>query len=367
MSEEHPQVYFLPWAEIPGSVRIGPVTFWPYLSESSQRIGDEQIRQFLDKYFDCFVGHEGRPRNWVTICSYGDEGFRALDEEERKELRSTVDVLAFIEIAPKIKQAVCANNKSMGPPNADTFELYNRAIDLENPGIFIRTSNRIEIYFDPDSLIFAQPYTVGPSLWDLDDHLIEGFSRCFSLKEQVLPIFRSLEWFRMAHGSMGPMGYFSPFTALVMMAIAFEILLELPDPSTRKDFVNRVEGAIKDDYFKRGERQKKNDKLIEYSLAGCWAWDFYTLRSKIVHGDELPRTELIFKDWVSHISVAGLVFYELVLRKLFELGCIGEEVLSCAEAFEEAITNGKGKMPVEPVLRWYFGFNDIHRALGWID
>lgn len=369
MGEEHQEVYFLPWARIPKSVCIGPVTFWPYLSEASQRINDEPTKQFLDKYFDRFVGHEGSPKNWITICSYGDRSFPAIDEKEIKELRNAVDVLAFIEIASKVKQAVCANDTSLGPPNADTFELSHRDIELEYPGIIIKTRYSTTFYFKPDELLFCLPYSVLQFSWGLDEHLIKGFSKLFSYHEQALPVFRSMEWFRRAHGSMGPMVYFSLPTALIMMSIAFETLLEIERGKKTEIFAGIIDSIIGYEGLKKDERGYDGNEVTDYTLAGCWAWDFYTLRNKIVHGDEVSNEEFAIPelDWISHLEVADLVLYELIIRKLFELECIGEEVNSCKEAFEGMFGNGQEEMPLEPVLRWFFGFNKIHKALGWID
>jgi len=365
MGEEYQRVYFLPWAKIPRSIRIGPVTFWSYSDEASRRINDEPTKQFLDKYFNCFVGHRGKPLNWITICSYGDEDFRVLDNEEFQELRNTVDILAFTEIVSKVKESVCTDNESIGPPNADTFELYSRPITLDDSGIFIRGRYYFGHYFKPDELIFSQPYTVGRFTWGLNEKLIRIFSKCFAKREQVLSIFRSLEWFRMAHGSLGP--NFSILTAFVMMAIAFEILLELPDYKQTQKFASKIDCYLADEDFNYSVRYMKNGSPIEYSSAGCWAYDFYNLRSKIVHGDEVTREDLSFKDWISHLEVASLVFYELVLCRLFELDSIGEDLVACAEEFEKTSNNEVEEMLVEQPFKWLYGFDGIHNALGWVD
>ncbi len=365
MADEEPIIYFMPWADIEKSLNIGQVSFWSYSNEAAQHINDAKVREYLDEYFSHFVDHRGNPRNWITVCSYGGNPYKVLNKTEMKEIRNAVDVLAFVEIAPRIKWAVCANNKSMGPPSADVFELYSRAVNLESPIIFIQTRNRFEVFFNTKGLIIAQPYSVGPFSWTFDERLIEGFNGVF-LHDEKVPILRSLEWFRLAHGALGPSWQTSPLTILTLMSTAIEILLQLPRHNKKKCFVEDVEAAISHGGFKQGERSLEG-KQRKLSSAGCWAWDFYELRSRIVHGDVVHTDELVIRDWVSHLEVADLVFYELVLWKLFRMGCIGEETIRNAALWDKVVVDSEEKMPLEPVFRSVYGLNDIHKALDWTE
>jgi len=102
------------------------------------------------------------------------------------------------------------------------------------------------------------------------------------------------------------------------------------------------------------------------SLAGCWAWDFYELRSRIVHGDSVPSSELIFKDWITHLIVSDLVFWECMKRELLKHKCIGDRVYSCAEKITKSSSKDEKEAVIESLTRWFLGFDDVHIALGWL-
>jgi len=102
-------------------------------------------------------------------------------------------------------------------------------------------------------------------------------------------------------------------------------------------------------------------------LAAWWAWDFYDLRSRIVHGEAVTAKDLQYKNWITHLIVADLVLLELVKRILYEHGCIGDTLRKnvarwtphssdAPEVIEAALLPGIMGLDLE----------DTHEALGWI-
>ena len=356
------QVFFLPWAEIKSGTTIGPTVFWPYFKESEERISDLKIKEFFDRYFKLFVDHQGKQVKTITICQHGDLDFRDYSFSEQHDIRNAVDILIFSSILPKVKQAVCTDNKSIGPPSADAFELVRRSFKPNDHGVAVSAGSRTDLYFNTEKISISMPWAMGGVLWEPEDILIEGLGCCFQIADREA-IFRSLEWFRMAHIETGQ---YSRLTKVVMMATAFEILLQVGDFRKRERFALYIDDNVAS-LDNRKEIRESDGFSYYLSLPGCWAWDFYRLRSKIVHGDKIDDRGLIFRDWITQFEVADLVFYELVLRRLFELNYIGDDVRSCAAAFEDAVTDSDEKMPLEPVLRALLGFNDIHKALGWME
>lgn len=359
------QISFLPWTGFKKNIKLGPVTFWPYYIEAKQKISDPAIKRHLDNYFRSYVDYQGKPVDTIIVCSHGNVDFRSLSDFEYGDLRNAIDILIFGAIGPQIKRAVCANNRSWGPPSADVFELVTQNFHPGSDYIAVKTGSLINGGWKIGEITFPKPWATGGSLWSLEEELIEGFDKCFldgfsvDFRERL---FRSLEWFRLAHVEGSQVSILSK---VVMMATGFEILLQFPREGKRKHFVDYMEKHIASNDFHKDNRTTDKGKSFTLSLAGCWAWDFYELRSLIVHGDTVPPA-LIYKDWITHLIVADLVFLECVKRELFDHKCIGNNVRSCAKEFDKLFHNNSEGTPTEPLARWFLGFNDVHRALGWI-
>lgn len=361
------QVSFLPWAGIKKSIKIGPITFWPYYTEADQKVNDQEIKTHLEKYFKSYVDNQGKPVDIITVCSNGEINFRNLNVHEYQEMRNVVDILIFTAIAFQTKISVCANNSSWGPPSADVFELVTQNFHPGNDYIAIEAGSLLSGGWKIGEITFSKPWATGGSLWSLEEELIKGFDKFFSagfLVDVRERLFRSLEWFRMSHVEGSQV---SVLSKLVMMVTGLEILLQFPLESKRRYFVEYMEKHIASDDFLRDDRSTPKGKSFNLSLAGCWAWDFYELRSRIVHGDPVSPGDLIYKDWISHLIVADLIFWECLKRELFIHKCIGDNFYFCAKEFDKMFSDEPQGSSVEPLARWFLGFIDVHKALGWID
>src|SRR5262245_29088400 len=115
MSVSHKQIWFMPWAGLNKELKLGPITFWSF-SAAQTHVTDKTLRKHLERYFRCYIDYQGQPVQSVTIASHGTIDFRELSQEEASESRAAVDALLFSTICPATKTAVCANNKTMGPP-----------------------------------------------------------------------------------------------------------------------------------------------------------------------------------------------------------------------------------------------------------
>ena len=332
------QVSFLPWVKFDNIIQLGPITFWPYYEEVSKRITDMAVKGHLDKYFKTHVDHRGSPVDTITICSYTGAEFNSLNDTEYGQLRSAVDILVFASIAPQVDRAVCSNNPSWGPPSADIFELVTQNYEPGDDYFAVKAGSLLSGGLKIGDITFPQPWAKGGARASLDSGLLQGFNAYFSFTysaDKAERLFRSLEWFRLAHIEGGDISYFSK---LVMMATALESLLQFPPIGKRKYFVDYVEDNIATNKFLRDTKTDHKGKSFTYSLAGCWAWDFYELRSAIVHGSHVSAKQLLYKSWITHLIVADLVFLE-VLNLSFTIKATSTRLL---------------------------GFDDVHKALGWI-
>jgi hypothetical protein len=363
---KHLQISFMPWAGLSKSVTLGPVTFWPYSKDAENKIIDPALRSYLDRYLCSYVDYTGESVDTVTICSHKNSDFRILNNLEFQVLRNCADALIFSIIAPQCRNAVCANNRSFGPPSADVFELVTQNFQLDNDYINVKAGSITSGGWKIGEITFSKPWTIGGNFGKPNNDLISAFNKCFSTdfqEELRQRLFRSLEWFRLAHTESEQI---SDLSKIVMMSTGFEILLKFPKNGKRKYFVEYLENIIASDEFNRGTRTTHKGKDFNLSLAGCWAWDFYELRSKIVHGDSVPLSELIFKDWLTHIIVSDLVFWESIKRELFKINCIGQNVYKCASKITKSTSAEEKDAITEMLTRWFLGFKDVHKALGWL-
>ena len=362
----HLQISFMPWAGLSASVSLGPVTFWPYSKEAENRINDPALKSYIDRYLEAYVDNKGESVDTVTVCSHGENAFRILDNSEYQELRNCADALIFSVIAPQCRNAVCANNRNSGPPSSDAFELVTQNFNMGNDYVHVKAGRLTSGGWKIGEITFSRPWTMGGSFGNPNRELISAFSKCYSTefsKDIRERLFRSLEWFRLAHTESEQI---SDLSKVVMAATGFEILLKFPQNGKRKYFTEYMERNISSDEFNRGIRTNHRGNICEMSLAACWAWDFYVLRSKIVHGEAVPYTELIFRDWITHLIVSDLVFLECVKRDLFKNRCIGINVYECADKITESAVEDEKNDVTETLARWFLGFKQVHKALGWL-
>ncbi len=357
-------VCIMPWAGLRETIQIGPVKFWPW---DENQVSDPEVKSRLNRYFKCFVDHYGHAVNTITVCSYGIKDFQLLTQQEYNTIRDAIDILVFSVICTQTKRAVCANNSSIGPPATDRYQVIGQELRPEDPNLYIKAGSLLSVE-EMNKAHISQPWCVGGFLGtDPNDELVSAFSKLFdgdfpaNVREQI---FRSIEWFRLAHTEAE---HVSDLSKLVMMATAFEILLEFPERGQTAYFAEQVDKhlRLKESILKK--RPDKNGKEYEACLAAWWAWDFYDLRSRIVHGDTITVEDLRYKNWLTHLIVADLVLRELVMRILYQYGCFGEKLRrnvaiwaphssDSAEALEASLLPG--------ILG--LDFESVHQVLGWI-
>lgn len=353
-------IAILPWAGLKQDILVGPVTFWPW---DSSRIQDEDIKNQLERFFKIFVDHYGKTANKITICSHGKPDFHILDKREYNELRAAINIIVFSSIYPEVKRGVCSNNNSIAPPNAEHFDFFGQKFKIPDDSIVVVGTRSTAHFENIDKVHISMPWGV-PSYWGISstEELIGAFHKVFDtgFPEEVRErLFRSLEWFRLAHTEANNV---SDASRVVMMSTAFEILLDFPEQQKSVYFAKQVENKLKKDKS-ISETRTHNNNQYTYTKAACWAYDFYQLRSKIVHGGEFRPQDGGYKEWINYNIIADLVFWELIVKELFEHNCLDERAKKWAEKFQPNVKDGDYS---EEFLNWTMGFDDYHKALDWI-
>lgn len=365
------QIWFMPWAGLTSELQLGPITFWPYKTAAKTKISNKSIRDHLDRYFACYVDHKGLSVETITVCSHGVSDFRGLTDRESLETRSAVDALIFSIISSGIKNAVCIDNRSMGPPSADRYQLLVQNFQPGSDDISVQAGSLHSGGWKIGAISFPKPWHMGGSSDRPDQELVQGFDKTFkkgfpsSLRSRL---FRSLEWFRYTHTESDEV----PTVAkIVMMATAFEIILDVPNVQNKSDWIAKeLENKCTDHRSLRQIRKDRKGGKLNRSKLGWWAWDFYKLRNAIVHGDSIKPKLLqyrsIVKDWLSQLIVADLVFWEYVSRELYSRKCIGGNARACSTHLDKLFPNEPAGTTERSIANWFLGFDEVHQSLGWL-
>jgi len=372
MKKKQNQINFLPWINFKEEYKIGPILFWPYYKMKDKKRIDNKIINHLDKYFKQFIDYERKGVRTITICTYNGKYFKILTDKENLLLKSSMNSLFFSTIIPQIITKIRSRNYQFAIPNSDIF---NMLICKFYPG-----SNSLAVQFEGvldggwkiGELCFQKPVTTGYSYGEPNEELIGIFDK-FMLNQSEIDskrLFRCLEWFNYAHRSNS---HSSPHAKILMMATAYEIFFNMHDSySKRGKLRKKINDLFLDEEIKTEVRKERNGKEIKLNLAGWWANDFYNLRNKIVHGDEVELKELKYKDKISYIDVADLLLWKSIILKSYDKCFIEKEKISSENKIMKILNalcpnnNTDQSIINRKVLNLKYDFESIYKAIGWI-
>jgi hypothetical protein len=336
----------------------------PFYGTRRQSRIPQVVQAQLRKHFHSFVDHERKTVRSIMICSYEREDYRSITEEEERKIRSATDALVMATICPTVVVAVENDNRSMAPPSSDRYDLLLVNLIPGDDYISVRAGSLTIGAYRIGELTFPQPFHLGGSFGYPSETILNGLGAAIALSAQRddhKRLLRSLEWFRHAHTETHQV---SNVSKVVMMATAFEILLDVPDRGVKKQFI--AEYLDQNCSFDATIREVRTLPIgggktedHSYSRMAWWAWDFYNLRNTIVHGDEITPDELRYdvpgRPWVTQLMIADIVFYDVVVRQLYRLGLLGDKLRDVVDMW--------GGDP--QVAASFLGLSSIHRALGW--
>jgi hypothetical protein len=291
------QVVFLPWTPfdweaIGSSLRVGRVVFQPFDSFTA----DPLVTRFLTRYFERYRDLQDRPVQTITLCHYAPEeiGFLTpLNKQQLQEIRDAVNLLLFCAVWEELCEVLATGFRVAAPPNAETFEMVVQAftdetLEVESPVIMLPThgmryvdelenfrfSVPLHAYLRRE--IHPEPYLLNLLQSVLSDGLPQLSRNC---------ILRSLEWFRIASQKDYPVP-----TQIVSIATALETLLAPNERQIKRTLADAVDAWLRRQWGELAIEARREGHAR--TLAGLWMWDFYDLRSRIVHGKTIPQEEL---------------------------------------------------------------------------
>lgn len=361
------EVAFLPWLGLQQTVTVGPVTFSPFEPGS---VAEPSIRDYLSRYFPRYVEVDGEPVRVIVVARHtGVTGFRYHTQPERLDLMRAASALSFSGIAEALTVRIVHHNE-VPVPSADAFQLLFQRFTAGSKFVEV-VAGRTRYHWPVDEVMFTRPWAASPVFGDADQRSLDAFGTLLVRPGAFDPdfverVWRSLEWFRLAHLDGADQ---TDEAKAVAAATAFESLFGLQENDKQVEFAKRVETLVCDPEMDRDVRVRPKGKKLQLSLAGCWAWDFYELRSRLVHGDAVPAHALNSTSGTSHLVVADLVLRECLLRELFQCGCFGADLRNAATMLGRALAGiPEGPEPfdaLEWVVDWHLKFQKIHGELGW--
>jgi hypothetical protein len=362
---------FMPWAHLGREITIGPVSVWPHRALAAKKIKDKAVRAHLRRLIRRYVEVNGKQTKGPAVVTHGETDFRILTDEEWADVRVACDALIFSIVYPNLLGAVVWRNQG-GPPSADRYKLYTQHFQPGKDWLAVIAGSR-RAFWGINDITFQSPYCLGGFDSRPQERLIEGMANLFSPRfdpERKRRIIMALEWFRLARSEVDEI---TPFNKVVMMATAFEILLQLPSGKEKASAMRKRINPIlahKDSILEKRTLKDRigNDYEVEVIKAAWWASDFYSLRNAIAHGDDVTIPQLMFNKHISHLHVATLVFGELLVWELesFEFS---DDVRKNMESFR-TLKGPDFVGPLEPEswsysVRQVHHLVDAHRKLGW--
>jgi hypothetical protein len=285
---------------------------------------------------------------------------KPLTEEEICTIQTAVHCIGFADIANRTVEAVIANSQFQGPPSSDKYQLHRHFLD-SNDFVIFHLGGMSKVYQLGKLKIHRPPHLID-GLTGSSFGLVEQFEKMRTLHptDQTRRLFQAVQWFFLSHTNAPEV---SELSKLVMKATSLESLLsrgnsgklEMAIRLDRKLSTSGME--IKSVDIPAGRHSPA--RTINMSKLAHWFFEFYDLRSRIVHGLTLPHGLGAIESkvsWVDHSIAADIAIWSLVTHRLLELNQLILRTLSEEEKQVLKVRNAEFQKQFERVFS----------ALGWL-
>jgi len=363
------EVHFLPWAEIKQRLTVGSVTIASWADIRTQ-IADAE-REFLDLYFHRHITHDGHPVDHIAVAWTGSNPIAALNVPQRVLIRRAIDALIFAAITTTLKTIISTMNTSMGVPHSERFQLMTQLFKDTEPFVAVSSGGTLHGWGLND-IHFCTPWHTGSAHYSVNDDLLAALGKLLTRSrgaKQRERIFRALEWFRLAHSGNDET---SDQSRIVMMATAFEILLEPADPFQKRFLMTQALHTLTDRDNLRQKTLMIGKKKIRVNAVAVWLDRFYQLRNAIVHGSRVAPSQLMYpvtgRPWVTHLKVAALVLWEAISWELANDRLLGNKAKQHADWLAQQFGKKHAdRSLIRQATASLMGINtdEYHVDLGW--
>ena len=293
----------------------GNVKVWNFKKKAMEYIPDEEIRNkvtsllSINKYGNRVIEDMG-------ILSIGDIDFRQATDEE-KAVAKEIKLILFLSWIAQHNVRRHDANAGYLLATTENFELTYQNFQLESD-VFNESAGYIVAfkvlgYRINETSFNAPPYVLRPLDVSFDDILRVALK---SLKAEEEALYKRI---LRATDLLFESYYNNPYVSLnariLLLASAFEVLLELPIRNQRmhlKDIIEEKTKLPSDPIVTYSFETRPGDTQTETrSIKVKWADRFYTLRNHIIHGDEVPDSEFLFESQ-RHTDIATMFFVLLI-------------------------------------------------------
>jgi len=387
------QVAYLPWADLPAEVRIGPVRFLPLATWLAECPPDEPHRRFWKRYERCHVGADGKPLKTLACVVVDGEPFGVLRPAVQVWIQRACDALVAAHFfAGYATRALPENRRSGGIPIAypDRFQLAIKNYRPADRHATI-TAGNLSSLWELRTLRIQRPHHVcGGWCVEPDTSLFASLGKLVQrapTNPEVNGLWSALSWLRYAFGGGDAV---TNEARVVMMTTAFEHLLapekgkvlrlaaqgkashQAPRKKSkpRGGEVSKAWGALVREWLVHEDLLKVRHRFSERIRPGIylpqqWFLRFFDLRSAIVHGGHLKVRGGTYRGH-PHLLLAGLFLWMGVRAKLTERGLFPSSPKDPLRlAMKQMCETGWSKADA---LRHdlYHDCRRLYKALGWL-
>jgi hypothetical protein len=296
MPEEPSRYAFclLPYVRFEESLEIAHVNFLP-LSQSRDRLPPE-VYEYLQRVRATYLDGNASEVPDLTLA-YIDPLVRAsYSDAEWESIRTAADVLCYLfvsrnRILPLHSDHFRADRFEGHPTNERLSFTFAR---IQHLGYNLRTPRSYAPLFVRSELLSMN--TVDENLHGALAALHAGCT-VGNRQRECRQILQALHWFNLAEAVKE---YDQPHTQVLQQSIAFETLLDPPH-----------EGIT--EYFR-----KTVGLLVGIPEVDKWAKDFYSVRSRTVHGEQIAPTRYLYGEHrhVGHYELGKAVFAHCLRMRL---------------------------------------------------
>lgn len=362
-----PQVHFLPWAGITTTIKVGRVTIEPWRTVRTRLA--RPAAAFLASYFARYRTNTGSAVRDIALAFLGNDPIADLSVSQRHFLRRAVDALTFASLLPDLLAIVRSQNPSFGVARSERFQLITQLFQTGQTSIGVVSGGIMQVW-GLRQIHFCAPWCVGSGQYRTDEELLKALGcilnggRGAPLRERL---FRALEWFRLAHAGSDDM---DDSSRLVMMATAFEVLLEPPNPFQKRSAMGEALTQLTHDLQLKTANITIAKKQYTFTAPAVWLDAFYQVRNSIVHGDKVKQKSLRHplpgRPWLTHLHLADFVMWEIVLWELVAAKLVAKHAAKTAAAFAK-LGSGRATLSlIRTITADSLGIDGLHRSLSWI-
>ena len=308
------QVVYLYHLPLEKSLRLGPLTIWPYYSTRNTFIKDASVRKHLDRLFLLMCDCRNRPLKHIAVVSLGDfPDFKPYSEEVISQIRNIVNAL-FLSAA--------VENSSVAAVSSENFRLIVQNFQPGSDRYAIDDGSYVRISIGglrlKDAGVRLTPRITQLDRLVYDENLLSGCIQCLETgtKKFCEQIFSSLQWISYSYDNTPGFPYHN---RILLLIIAFEILAAVPGSLTKKKFTKWLEKTWNIPESEKYKLSKQSEEC-QHGYVGWWGEDFYQLRNDIIHqinNGELPTYDEFNREY---FKTGIYIFSECVKEVLCKAG-----------------------------------------------